>query len=86
MFFTNWVVADILNPVSNVSTQGRGKTGGWFGWYDDAKMEELRDSTPAPRRRKNRKPPLRKCRPGRLNRSRIFRSASIRCRAYGAPR
>jgi peptide/nickel transport system substrate-binding protein len=43
MFFTNWVGADILNPVSNVSTSGRGKTGGWFGWYDDAKMEELRD-------------------------------------------
>jgi peptide/nickel transport system substrate-binding protein len=52
MFFTNWVGADILNPVSNVSTSGRGKNGGWFGWYDDAKMEELRDkyaraSTPA---------------------------------------
>ncbi|WP_299813693.1 ABC transporter substrate-binding protein [Tardiphaga sp.] len=43
MFFTNWVVADILNPVSNVSTSGRGKATGWFGWFDDPKMEELRD-------------------------------------------
>jgi peptide/nickel transport system substrate-binding protein len=43
MFFTNWVGADILNPVSNVSISGRGLKGGWFGWYDDPKMEELRD-------------------------------------------
>ncbi|MDB5504749.1 MAG: hypothetical protein JWR89_4651 [Tardiphaga sp.] len=43
MFFTNWVGADILNPVSNVSISGRGKTGGWFGWFEDAKIEELRD-------------------------------------------
>ncbi|WNV10844.1 ABC transporter substrate-binding protein [Tardiphaga sp. 709] len=43
MFFTNWVAADILNPVSNVSTSGRGKNGGWFGWFEDAKIEELRD-------------------------------------------
>jgi peptide/nickel transport system substrate-binding protein len=42
MFFTNWVAADILNPVANVSSSGKGKTG-WFGWYDDPKMEELRD-------------------------------------------
>ncbi|MEH2476081.1 peptide/nickel transport system substrate-binding protein [Nitrobacteraceae bacterium AZCC 2161] len=44
MFFTNWVGADILNPISNVSTSGKGKTtGGWFGWTEDAKLEELRD-------------------------------------------
>lgn len=43
MFFTNWVAADILNPVANVSISGKGKNGGWFGWFDDAKMEELRD-------------------------------------------
>jgi peptide/nickel transport system substrate-binding protein len=43
MFFTNWVGADILNPVSNVSISGRGTKGGWFGWFDDAKIEELRD-------------------------------------------
>ncbi len=43
MFFTNWVAADILNPVGNASISGRGKAGGWFGWFDDPKMEELRD-------------------------------------------
>jgi peptide/nickel transport system substrate-binding protein len=43
MFFTNWAGPDILNPVANVSTGGRGKNGGWFGWFEDAKMEELRD-------------------------------------------
>ncbi|WP_295849676.1 ABC transporter substrate-binding protein [Tardiphaga sp.] len=43
MFFTNWVGADILNPISNVSISGRGTKGGWFGWFDDPKMEELRD-------------------------------------------
>ncbi|WP_433993650.1 ABC transporter substrate-binding protein [Tardiphaga robiniae] len=43
MFFTNWVGADILNPISNVSTSGKGKSGGWFGWTEDAKLEELRD-------------------------------------------
>jgi len=43
MFFTNWVGADILNPVSNVSVSGRGTKGGWFGWFEDATIEELRD-------------------------------------------
>jgi peptide/nickel transport system substrate-binding protein len=43
MFFTNWVGADILNPVANVSTGAKGKKGGWFGWPEDAKIEELRD-------------------------------------------
>jgi peptide/nickel transport system substrate-binding protein len=43
MFFTNWVGADILNPVGNVSIQGRGLKGGWFGWYEDPTIEELRD-------------------------------------------
>ncbi len=44
MFFTNWVAADVMNPVVNVSLSGRGKNGGWFGWADDAKMEQLRDA------------------------------------------
>ncbi|WP_371423873.1 ABC transporter substrate-binding protein [Tardiphaga sp.] len=44
MFFTNWVVADILNPIANVSTSGKGKAnGGWFGWTENAALEELRD-------------------------------------------
>jgi peptide/nickel transport system substrate-binding protein len=44
MFFTNWVAADVMNPVANVSVGGRGKNGGWFGWAEDAKIEQLRDA------------------------------------------
>lgn len=43
IFFTNWAGPDILNPIANVSTGGKGKNGGWFGWAEDAKIEELRD-------------------------------------------
>jgi peptide/nickel transport system substrate-binding protein len=43
MFFTNWVAADVSNPVVNVSVGGRGKNGGWFGWAEDARIEQLRD-------------------------------------------
>ncbi len=44
MFFTNWVGADVVNPIVNVSINGKGKKGGWFGWPDDPKMEALRDA------------------------------------------
>jgi peptide/nickel transport system substrate-binding protein len=44
MFFTNWVGADVMNPVANVSISGKGKNGGWFGWPDDPKMEQMRDA------------------------------------------
>jgi peptide/nickel transport system substrate-binding protein len=44
MFFTNWVGADVLNPVANVSVGGRGTNGGWFGWAEDPKVEALRDA------------------------------------------
>ncbi len=44
MFFTNWAGPDIANPVANVSINGKGKNGGWFGWPEDAKMEQLRDA------------------------------------------
>ncbi|MDO9299535.1 ABC transporter substrate-binding protein, partial [Bradyrhizobium sp.] len=44
MFFTNWVAADVANPVVNVSIGGRGTKGGWFGWAEDAKVEQLRDA------------------------------------------
>src|SRR3984893_12514297 len=43
MFFTNWVGADVVNPVANASINSKGKVGGWFGWPDDPKMEALRD-------------------------------------------
>ena len=44
MFFTNWVGADVVNPVVNASISGRGLNGGWFGWADDPKMEQMRDA------------------------------------------
>lgn len=44
IFFTNWVGADVVNPVVNVSVGGRGKNGGWFGWPEDAKIEAMRDA------------------------------------------
>jgi peptide/nickel transport system substrate-binding protein len=44
MFFTNWVGADVANPVVNVSIGGRGTKGGWFGWAEDAKIEQMRDA------------------------------------------
>jgi peptide/nickel transport system substrate-binding protein len=44
MFFTNWVGADAVNPIVNVSISGKGKNGGWFGWPEDAKMEAMRDA------------------------------------------
>jgi peptide/nickel transport system substrate-binding protein len=43
MFFTNWVAADVMNPVVNFSIGGRGKNGGWFGWAEDPKIEKLKD-------------------------------------------
>src|SRR5258705_11606604 len=43
MFFTNWVGADVVNPIANFSIGGRGKNGGWFGWAGDAKIEQLKD-------------------------------------------
>ncbi len=43
MFFTNWVGADLMNPIVNFSIGGKGKNGGWFGWAEDAKIEKLKD-------------------------------------------
>ena len=42
MFFTNWVSADVSNPISNLSIGGQGKKG-WFGWAENAKIEKLKD-------------------------------------------
>src|SRR4051812_31867372 len=44
MFFTNWVGADVMNPIANASIGGRGTKGGWFGWAENAKIEQLKDS------------------------------------------
>ncbi|MCC5977884.1 MAG: ABC transporter substrate-binding protein [Salinarimonas sp.] len=42
MFFTNWVGADVFNPLVNNMVNGRGAEGGWFGWPDIPRAEELR--------------------------------------------
>ena len=44
IFHTTWVNADMLNPVANVGTNARGKTGGWFGWPQDDQIETMRDA------------------------------------------
>ena len=43
MFHTTWVAADMVTPVQNLGVNGRGKTGGWFGWPEDKEVEALRD-------------------------------------------
>jgi peptide/nickel transport system substrate-binding protein len=43
MFFTNWVAADVMNPIASFAVGGKGKNGGWFGWAEDAKIEQLKD-------------------------------------------
>lgn len=44
MFMTNWVGADVFNPLVNNMVNGKGPDGGWFGWPDVPKLEELRMS------------------------------------------
>src|SRR5450432_1638639 len=44
MFFTNWIGADVVNPIANFSIGGCGTKGGWFGWSENAKMEAMRDA------------------------------------------
>ncbi len=42
MFMTNWVGADVFNPLVNNMVNGKGPEGGWFGWPELPKLEELR--------------------------------------------
>jgi peptide/nickel transport system substrate-binding protein len=44
IFFTNWSGADVVNPIASFPIGGRGKNGGWFGWAEDAKIEQLKDA------------------------------------------
>ncbi|SEO14502.1 peptide/nickel transport system substrate-binding protein [Paracoccus alcaliphilus] len=41
VFFTNWQIAEIANPISNVMLNGRGDQG-WFGWPEDPEIESLK--------------------------------------------
>src|ERR1700726_3745267 len=44
MFFTNFTSAYVANPIASVYIGGKGKNGGWFGWADDARIEQLKDT------------------------------------------
>ncbi|MGZ5989872.1 MAG: ABC transporter substrate-binding protein [Rhizomicrobium sp.] len=44
MFFTNLTGQDIANPIAHTQINAKGRNGGWFGWPQDANMEELRDA------------------------------------------
>ncbi|NTA13977.1 ABC transporter substrate-binding protein [Agrobacterium tumefaciens] len=41
LFFTNWIVPEVMTPLNNPMLNGRG-TQGFFGWPTDPKLEELR--------------------------------------------
>ncbi|WP_204353044.1 ABC transporter substrate-binding protein [Salinicola peritrichatus] len=43
MFFTNWYIPEVWNPLVNPMLNGRGKDGGWFGWPDDPELEAMRN-------------------------------------------
>jgi peptide/nickel transport system substrate-binding protein len=44
MFFTNLTGQDVASPIAHYQINGKGRNGGWFGWPEDANMEELRDA------------------------------------------
>jgi peptide/nickel transport system substrate-binding protein len=43
MIFSNWASADVSNPIANLTIGGQGRKGGWFGWAEDPKIEQLKD-------------------------------------------
>ncbi|WP_158970152.1 ABC transporter substrate-binding protein [Chachezhania sediminis] len=40
LFFTNWIVPEVSNPLGNVMLNGRGDQA-WFGWPEDPEIEDL---------------------------------------------
>ncbi|PZX17092.1 peptide/nickel transport system substrate-binding protein [Palleronia aestuarii] len=40
IFFTNWVVPEVSNPLANVMLNGRGDEA-WFGWPTDEEMNQM---------------------------------------------
>ena len=44
MLFTNFVIADVVNPVVNILLNAKGTHGAWFGWPEDTRMEAMRDA------------------------------------------
>ncbi|HLS69083.1 MAG TPA: ABC transporter substrate-binding protein [Kiloniellales bacterium] len=41
LFFTNWMLPEVADPLINVMLNGRGEDG-WFGWPEDEEVEALR--------------------------------------------
>lgn len=42
MFFTNWVIPEIWNPIVSPMLNGGGKEKAWFGWPDDPALDAMR--------------------------------------------
>jgi peptide/nickel transport system substrate-binding protein len=42
-FMTSWVAADVMNPIAAAGFNAAGDDA-WFGWPEDARLEELRDA------------------------------------------
>ncbi|MGD9864132.1 MAG: ABC transporter substrate-binding protein [Pseudodonghicola sp.] len=40
IFFTNWIVPEVSNPLANIMLNGRGDKA-WFGWPNDPEIEAL---------------------------------------------
>ena len=44
MFFTNWIIPEVWNPIVNPMLNGHGKEGGFFGWQKDDELDRLRET------------------------------------------
>lgn len=44
IFFTNWIGADVINPVTNNMVAGGGFEGTYYGWPDIPEIEALREA------------------------------------------
>lgn len=44
MFFTNWVIPEVWNPLVNPMLGGGGRETGWFGWPGDPALDEMRSA------------------------------------------
>ncbi|WP_223302820.1 ABC transporter substrate-binding protein [Halotalea alkalilenta] len=42
MFFTNWIVQEVWNPINNPMLNGGGPAKAWFGWPEDEEIDRLR--------------------------------------------
>ncbi|WP_081803603.1 ABC transporter substrate-binding protein [Halotalea alkalilenta] len=42
LFFTNWIIPEVWNPIVNPMLNGHGREGGFFGWPTDPELDRLR--------------------------------------------